>query len=401
MSDPTGMTLRDEQTPLVEELRELFLIEHDLAFLNHGSFGAVPRPVFEEYQSIQRQFESSPVEYHGRRFNDLMREARQALATYVGADPLDLVFVTNATVAMNTVAHSMRLGAGDELLTTDHEYGAVDRMWRMLAARQGFTIRRVEIPVPIPSNSEEIVRILADGMTDRTRLLSISHITSPTALHLPIEQVCAEARSRGIRTLVDGAHAIGQITLDVPGIGADFYTSNLHKWLCAPKGSAFLWVRRELQESIDPIVASWGLEPLKEYDSDFIARHEYRGTREIAPSLATAAALRFFDDYRWDLVRQRCRRLVSEVRNRIVDTFGWQPLDSPQDREPLQMVAFILPDEIDAFALKDALFENDRVEVPVFDWNDHQTLRVSVQGYNGRRDIDRLIDSLERHLPSA
>ena len=379
-------------------MKDLFLLDPTIAFLNHGSFGATPRAVFEEYQRIQRQFELNPVEYHGRRYNELMREAREALGRYVGADPLDLVFVTNATVAMNIVARSLELGPGDVLLTTDHEYGACDRMWELLRRERGFAIDRVEIPVPVTTH-DDIVDRITSRFSDHTKALFISHITSPTAVRFPVERICSEARSRGIITIIDGAHAVGQIPLDLGALGADFYTSNLHKWLCAPKGSAFLHARRELQPTLKPLIASWGVDPIVDYDSTFIAHHEYRGTREIAAPLSTAAAIAFQKEHDWEEVRHRCFEIVREARPLIAGRFGFEPIIPLEVPDPenwyTQMSAFLLPEGIDAFAMKDRLYDEHRVEIPVFGWNGRSTIRLSVQGYNTWGDIERLVDALD------
>ncbi len=385
-------------------LRDLFLLDPEITYLNHGSFGATPRPVFDRYQEIQREFESRPVYYHARQFNDVMRGARQVLGDYVNADPLDLVYVTNVTVAVNIVARSLKLGAGDELLTTDHEYGACDYTWEQQRRAHGFEVKRVTLPVPVSSKEEIIERVVA-GMNDRTRVLFISHITSPTAITLPIVEICRAARERGIITVVDGAHAIGQIPLDLRAIDPDYYTSNLHKWLCAPKGSAFFYARRDMQERIEPLVTSWGYEPVKEYDSRFIAHHEYRGTREIAAPLSTEAAITFQREHDWEGVRRSCHSLLQEYRPLLAERFGWEPLVSlgVEETEPwfTQMAAFLLPEEIDAFAMKERLYDEERIEIPVFAWNGRETIRVSMQGYNDRDDLERLIEGLDRVLYGA
>lgn len=386
------------------ELRKLFLLDPEIAFLNHGSFGAVPGPVFERYQEIQREFESNPVLYHGRRFNELMRGAREELGRYVNADPLDLVFVTNATVGVNIVTRSLKLDETCVVLTTDHEYGACDRMWEQLRRESRFTIERVVLPVPVISHEDVVQRIVA-GFRPETSVLFISHITSPTALTLPIAEICREARSRGIITVVDGAHAIGQIPLDLQEIDPDYYTSNLHKWLCAPKGSAFLYARRDMQERLEPLVTSWGYEPVSEYDSRFIGHHEYRGTREVAAALTTKAAVEFQEEYNWPERRKEAHALVLKAREQLADRFGFEPivpLDTPDPSAWLaQMSSHLLPETLDGFAFKERLYDEHRVEIPVFDWNGRQTLRLSVQAYNTDGEIDRLMAAIEVVMPEA
>ncbi len=328
-----------------------------------------------------------------------MRTDRTDLAGFVNADPLDLVFTTNATVAMNIVARSIDLSANDEILTTDHEYGACDRMWGLLEEAHGFSTRRISLPLPLPTD-DEIVEAIVGGMNDRTRLLFISHITSPTAVILPVERLCKAARERGILTVVDGAHAIGHVPLDLHEMEVDFYTSNLHKWLCAPKGSAFLFARREVQHLLRPLVTSWGGNPVRDYDSPFIAQHEYRGTREIAPALATGAAIAFRQKYRWDDVARRCHTTLDEVGRTITDMFGWKAITSSGNPNAphLQMLSFILPSEIDGAALHSYLATEQKVEIPVVDFNGIQTIRVSVQGYNTSEDFERLYGGIRSWL---
>jgi isopenicillin-N epimerase len=209
-------------------LRELFLIKPDIVFLNHGSFGACPRPVFEEYQRRQLELEQQPVEFLGRRFNALMRAAREPLAAYLHTAADTLVYVPNSTTAINVVARSLRLGPGDEILSTDHEYGAMDRTWRFLCEKSGAAYRTSAIPVPL-AGADDFVETLWAGVTPRTRVIFLSQITSPTALIFPVEVVCRRAREAGILTIIDGAHAVGQIPLALDELGADFYTSNCHK----------------------------------------------------------------------------------------------------------------------------------------------------------------------------
>ena len=210
--------------------KDLFMLNPDIAFLNHGSFGAAPKPVFEKYQWWQRELERQPVEFLGsqRRFNSLMREARTALAAYVHCGADDLVYVPNATTGMNIVARSLHLQAGDEILTTDHEYGALDRTWRFLCKTSGAVYKHQPIPLPVTTHADFVDRFWS-GVTPRTKVVYLSHITSPTALTFPIKEICRRACAAGILSVIDGAHAVGQIPLDMDTLGADFYASNCHK----------------------------------------------------------------------------------------------------------------------------------------------------------------------------
>jgi isopenicillin-N epimerase len=208
-------------------LKEYFLLDPEIVFLNHGSFGATPKPVFEEYQRWQRELENQPVEFLGRRHDPLMAESRAALAGYVGTRADSLVYTQNATIALNIVAHSLKLGSGDEVLSTNHEYGALDRTWRFLAREHGFAYINQPISVPILSK-ERIVEEFWCGVTPRTRVIFLSHLSSPTAIIFPVEEIIQRAHQAGMITLIDGAHTPGQIQLDLDALGADFYGGNLH-----------------------------------------------------------------------------------------------------------------------------------------------------------------------------
>ena len=377
----------------MNELRQLFLLDPHITFLNHGSFGATPNPVFEEYQRWQRELELKPVEFLDRRFPERMAASRTALATYLGAQRDDLVYVTNATVGVNIVARSLALGPGDEVLTTDHEYGACDRTWKFLTGKQGFAYIKQPLPVPIATQGA-FVEQLWRGVTSRTRVIFLSHITSPTAIIFPVTEVCRRAREQGILTVIDGAHAPGQIPLDLETIGADFYTGNLHKWLCAPKGAGFLYAKPEKQNLLEPLVVSWGYESEKPGPSRFVDHHEWWGTRDIAAFLSVPAAIEFQREHDWDKVRADCHALAIETEDSIRGVTG-MPSQYSDDSWYAQMIAVQLPSETDIKTLKISLYDDYQIEVPLVEWNGKKLIRVSLQGYNSHNDIDHLLASLD------
>jgi isopenicillin-N epimerase len=324
-----------------------------------------------------------------------MDAARARLAAYVGADPGDLVFVPNASTGINMAARSLRLEPGDEVLTSDHEYGALDLTWEHVCRRSG--ARYVRQPVPVPLGSpEEVVEAVWAGRSERTRVLFLSHITSSTAVRLPVEELCRRARENGILAVVDGAHAPGQIALDVAAVGADAYAGNCHKWLCAPKGSGFLWARPEHQRWIEPGIVSWGFEP----DQPFAARSHWQGTRDPAAFLAVPAAIDFQREQGWDRVRARCRDVVHWGRQTISERIGVEPLT--RDPQPWleQMVSLPLP-PCDPQDVRLRLRHEHRIEVPVNAWNGVPLLRVSIQGYNAAADVEALADALPAVLRTA
>ena len=258
------------------DLRAEFLLDPSVTFLNHGSFGACPRAVFERYQAWQLEVERQPVHFLARRLETLLEDARATLGAYVGADPDDLVFVPNATAGINIAAWPLGLGPGDEVLSTDLEYGALDLAWEHVCRDLGARYVRTPIPLPIAS-ADEVAETIWAGIGPRTRVLFLSHHTSSTALTLPVKELCRRARERGIRTVIDGAHVPGHLPLNLRALDPDYYAGNCHKWLCAPKGAGFLYVRRELQPDVHPLVISWGYEG---DDPSFLSRHEKQGTRD-------------------------------------------------------------------------------------------------------------------------
>ncbi len=377
-------------------LRRHFQLDPSVTYLNHGSFGATPRPVFREYQRWQRELERQPVEFLGRRHNDLMRSARTALAVYLGTRAENVVFTQNATIALNIAARSLELGRGDEVLSTDHEYGALDRTWRFLAKERGFVYVNQPIPVPLTSE-EQFVEALWRGVTPRTRVIFLSHITSPTAVIFPIKGIIERARAAGILTVVDGAHAPGQIPLALDSLGADFYGGNLHKWLCAPKGAGFLYARPESQHLLKPLVVSWGYESEMPSGSQFIDHHEWWGTRDLAAFLSVPAAIEFQEKHDWNKVRAACHKLAREVQRRVCNLTALPSLHA-DDSWFGQMVSAPLPADADIVVLKARLYDEYHIEVPLFEWNKQKLIRVSFQGYNARRDVNALVSALQKEL---
>ncbi|MCB8950643.1 MAG: aminotransferase class V-fold PLP-dependent enzyme [Ardenticatenales bacterium] len=380
-------------------LKEKFLLDPNVVFLNHGSFGATPRPVFEAYHEWQRRLEWQPVQFLGTDLAQYLAEARAALAAYVKADPANLAYVPNATFGVNVVARSLPLGPGDAVLTTDHEYGACDNAWRFLSQERGFeyVVRSVEMPASTPT---AIIDQLWQGVTPRTKVIFLSHITSPTALCLPVAEICARARAANILTVVDGAHALGQIPLDMATLGADFYTSNGHKWLCSPKGSAFLYAHPQVQHLLQPLVISWGWGPAKTFTfgSDFLDYLQWLGTDDVSAYLSVPAAIDFQAEHDWPTVRQVCHALVRQALDRINALTGLPPMYPHDAGFYHQMGIAALPHQADLPAFKNALLQRHRIEIPCIQWRDRQFIRISIQGYNGQSDVDALLHALKQEL---
>ena len=378
-------------------MRELFLLDPGLTFLNHGSFGACPREVFEAQRRWQLEMERNPVAFLGRRSAGLLREARSTLGAALGASGEHLVFVPNSTTGVNIVAQSFPLAAGDEVLATDLEYGACDAAWEHVCAKRGAHYRRVEIPLPY--ERDDVVERLLAAATPRTRLIFASHVTSTTALILPVAQLCRAARERGIATLIDGAHAPGQIELDIDRIGADFYAGNCHKWLCAPKGSGFLHARPEHHALLEPTVISWGYAVDAGGHAGFDAylgqslferRMQWQGTRDIAAWLAVPHALKFQARHDWATVRVRCHELARHALRTLTERHGLAPI--ARDADWAQMVAIPVPAQVPD-TLRKRLYGESGIEIPVTSHAGQVFLRLSVQGYNTPEDVERLLSA--------
>jgi isopenicillin-N epimerase len=361
-------------------MREGFLLDPDVAHLNHGSFGACPIPVFEEYQAIQLELEREPTDFLTRRLVEwfwdeggsgpgLLPDARAAIAAFVGASADDLVFVPNATSGLNPVIRSLELAPGDEVLTTAHEYGAIVRTWQFAGAR---------LVVCEPDE-------LAERIGPATRAVFLSHVTSPTGLVLDVETVCAAARAAGVLSIVDGAHAPGHIPLDLGALDADVYAGNCHKWLCAPKGSGFLWVRPEHQTWVEPLVVSWGYHE----EADFGERHGWQGTRDPAAYLAVPKAIEVHATFD----AERSRSLADLAEERLA-SLGLRRI--PGEPAPFMRAVELPPG--DSRELWRRLYDDFRVEVPVYEWESRRILRVSIGPYNDESDVDRLVAALERLL---
>jgi isopenicillin-N epimerase len=376
-----------------------FLARRNIAFLNHGSFGARARPVFEAYQRWQGELESQPVEFLSRRLSGLLAEARAQLAAYIGTHANNIVFVPNATHGMNIIARSLELQPGDEVLGTDHEYGAVERTWRFICEQRGARYRSHPISLPVTS-PEALIDELWEGVSDHTRLLVVSHITSPTALIFPVADICRRAAQQGILTAIDGAHAPGQVDLDLDRLGADFYVGNCHKWLCAPVGAGFLYARPDRQPLLQPLVVSWGWQARKPGPSPFLDYFEWIGTDDPAAFLSVPAAIAFQEQHDWPTVRAACHGLAAEARDRIHGLTGLPYIcpDSPEWWGQMCSVPLPICNVAAGETLQRRLWEEYQIEVPIVEWRDRFFVRVSIQAYNSHRDVDQLLKGLAHLL---
>ena len=388
------------QTALSLPLPEIaadFMLRDDVAFLNHGSFGACPRPVFEVYQQWQRKLEEQPVDFLGRQIRDLLAQARERLGQFVGTAGQNLVFVPNVTHGINFVAHSLKLGAGDEVLSPNQEYGAVEGIWEFVCGKRGASYVRQPIPLPV-SDPEAVVAQIWAGVTERTKVISLSHITSPTALIWPVAQICQKARAAGILTVIDGAHAVGQLDLDLEALGVDYYAGNCHKWLSSPKGAGFLYAHPDHQTVLEPLVVNWGWKNRHEQTSPLIDYYTWLGTDDPASYLAVPAAIDYQLERDWGRVRLACHALAGQIRAEIQALSGLPHICPDSTDWWMQMCAVPLPPNTPENAAQ-RLWEEFKVEVPIgLRVENRMYARISIQAYNTPEHTDRLLRGLKALL---
>ncbi|HEY1955816.1 MAG TPA: aminotransferase class V-fold PLP-dependent enzyme [Polyangiaceae bacterium] len=382
-------------------MKEHWSIDPSIVFLNHGSFGATPRSVQALQSDLRARIERNPMQFFLRDLEGMLDETRAALGAFVSASPNDLVFVPNATTGVNAVLRSLRFEPGDELLTTDHEYNACKNVLEFAAARDGARVVVAKVPFPLASE-DEVVSAIAAATTARTRILLVDHVTSPTGLVFPIARIAAAMAERGVEVLVDGAHAPGMIDLSIASLAphVSYYTANCHKWLCTPKGAAFLWVRKDKQAKIRPHVISHGANTARADRSRFVLEFDWPGTTDPTPALCIPASIDFLRGLAPDF-RARNRALALEARKILCDALG-VPLPAPESMIG-SLAAVPLPDGSasarDALAmdpLQAALFEKHRIEVPITTWPapPKRLVRISAQLYNTRNEYELLARAL-------
>jgi isopenicillin-N epimerase len=412
------------------ELAAHWALDPDITFLNHGSFGACPREVLEAQRRWRDRLEAQPVQFLARDLNGLLADARRALGDFVGADPDDLAFVVNATAAVNAILRSVQLEPGDELLATDHEYNATLNVLRHVAERDGLRVVIARIPFPVPSD-DVVVDAILGAVTARTRLALVSHVTSPTAVVFPVERIVRELAARGVATLVDGAHAPGMLPLDLDRIGAAWYVGNLHKWVCAPKGSAFLHARRERQRGLRPPTISHGANQDLGGDGGpggttrYRAEFDWQGTLDPSPWLAVPDALGFVGGLLpggWPEVMARNHELAVRSRAVLAPALLVDGGTSTPDAMIGSMAALALPESgplaahgsgsspLDTDPLQARLVRDYRIEVPIYPWpvpaaesaeRPRRLIRISAALHNDPDDADRLASALADIAASA
>ena len=372
-------------------MKNLFLLDPGITYLNHGSFGACPISVFNDYQSWQKKLEQQPVQFITKHLWRHLEEARKKLGKFLNCHGDDILLFPNPTTAINNVIDNLNLNKDDEVLMTQHEYGALVRAWSR-SSKNNFAIVQQSVNVPVDSKKNFIKQFLS-GITVNTKVLFISQITSQTGLIFPVKEICEYARKKGIITIVDGAHVPGHIELNISNIDCDFYTGTCHKWLCAPKGSSFLYVKKSFQDSLKPQVMSWGEEGDDPGPSQFQMDFQWQGTKDMSSFLSIPSAIHFIESNNWKDNHKLSKELILETSDDLKNLFGTDPLFKSEDWVG-QMVSHPLPLTAPE-NLKEILWEKFLIEVPVFEWKKQKYIRVSAHFYNDKNDMKILINALK------
>jgi len=374
-------------------LRNQFLLRPDITYLNFGAFGSCPKPVFQQYQQLQLELEQEPSYFMNVAGPQYLKESKKSLAEYLNAHEDDLVYVSNPSFAANIVAKNFPLKQNDEVLATNIEYGACDLTWEYYCKKSGAVYKRQNIQLPIESK-ESFVQNFLSGLTDRTRLIFISHITSSTGLRLPVEEISSIAKEKNIPVFIDGAHAPGQIPVDLSLLDVDFYTGTCHKWMMTPKGCSFLYVKKEWQNSLEPLAVSWGYNAIRPSHSQFLDYHQIQGTRDYTAFLTVPHAINFIKENNWEEVSSRYQQMTQTNAPELCSHLNTKPI-APISNE---FVAQLYSAEVktkEPEKLHNYLYEKHKIQIPVMYQNGKTYLRYSLNAFNEQSDLDKLFDAIK------
>lgn len=380
-------------------LKTQFLINPNITFLNFGSFGACPKPIFEDYQKWQLELETEPVQFITVNGYKYLKQAREALGSYIHCDADDVVFTMNPSYAINIIAKSIDLKPGDEILTTDLEYGAMDKTWNFYCQQKNAKYIRQHISLPL-TNKELFIEEFFKGLTPNTKAIFISQITSSTALILPVKEICDIAKQKGLLTIVDGAHVPAHIPLNLQELKADIYTGACHKWMMTAKGCSFLYVKKEFQKLYAPLIISWGFDSAMPSHSQFLDYHQLQGTRDFSAFLTVPKAIEFMKAHHWEEQTAMCRKLVKDNALRFCELLGTKPLCPLTDEFLGQMFSIPIHTK-EPETLQRDLFEAYKIEIPVMRHGNDVYLRYSIQVFNSQKDLDALYDALKEIIANT
>tara|TARA_B100001250_G_scaffold282372_1_gene244594 strand:- start:2386 stop:3513 length:1128 start_codon:yes stop_codon:yes gene_type:complete len=371
-------------------MKKYFLLDSNITFLNHGSFGACPKVVFNNYQYWQRELEIQPVKFFTKVLYEKLEYSRKKLSNFIGCDHDELIFFQNPTTAVSNIIANLDLQSGDEVLMSSHEYGALVRSWTEWGIKKNIKIVQQEVELPLTTENKFIENIWR-GITPKTKVVFLSHITSATGLIFPLEKIISLAKEKGIMTIIDGAHAPAHIPLNIHKINCDFYTGALHKWLCGPKGASFLYVKKKHQHWVKPLIYSWGKEGDDPGPSEFLQDFQWQGTRDMAAFLSIPSAIEFYYSY-LEKNLKLCRENIKYAFKNLGLTLNTEPISNGGDWIG-QMVSHPLPESA-PLDLKEILYHHYKIEIPIFKWGDRMFIRVSMQIYNEKKEVDLLLSAL-------
>ena len=371
-------------------MKKYFLLDSNITFLNHGSFGACPKVVFNNYQYWQRELEIQPVKFFTKVLYEKLEYSRKKLSNFIGCDHDELIFFQNPTTAVSNIIANLDLQSGDEVLMSSHEYGALVRSWSEWGIKKNIKIVQQEVELPLTTENKFIENIWR-GITPKTKVIFLSHITSATGLIFPVEKIISLAKEKGIMTIIDGAHVPAHIPLNIHKINCDFYTGALHKWLCGPKGASFLYVKKKHQHWVKPLIYSWGKEGDDPGPSEFLQDFQWQGTRDMAAFLSIPSAIEFYYSY-LEKNLKLCRENIKYAFKNLGLTLKTEPISNGGDWIG-QMVSHPLPKSA-PLDLKEILYNQHKIEIPIFKWGDCMFIRVSMQIYNEKKEVDLLLSAL-------
>ena len=374
-----------------KKYRPLFSLDPDVIYLNHGSFGACPKIIFDSLISFQKKLEYEPVKFLDEHLYEYLKESRKSLSEYINCDRDDVAFFPNPSTALNTLIRSLDLNKGDQILTTNHEYGALDRTWNFISKKKGCEYVKIDIEVPF-NDKQNFIDKFKQAINENTKVIFLSHITSPTALIFPVEEIIALAKKNNIITIIDGAHVPGHIELDIKKLDPDFYCGACHKWMCSPKGVAFLYVKKEFQKIMEPLVVSWGYEAENPSSSQYLDYMQWQGTNDMSAYLTVPETINFLKENNWKENARNCRELNLWAKDLICQELNTYSLSSDEFLGQMTTIAF---DFNDTISDKKEFYNKYKIQIPFIKWNNKTYFRLSFQVYNSKDDIYNLISSLK------
>ena len=375
----------------MNQFKENFFLQDGITYLNHGSFGACPKMIFDNYQDWQLKLEKQPVKFFSDEVYNALEHSRIALSQFLGCDQDEILFFQNPTTAISNIIYNLNLKSGDEILMTDHEYGALVRAWNVWGKKNNIHIKTAKIAIPLCSD-DEFVGDFCSQISPKTKVIFLSQITSPTGLILPINKIIEFAKEKNILTIVDGAHVPGHINLNIHDLGCDFYTGALHKWMCGPKGASFLFVKKKHQHWIKPLIYSWGKNGDDPGPSEFLQDFQWQGTRDMSAFLTIPKILDFFKNTLKDS-QTKSKKLIQISHQKFKDILGTDSISNGKQFIG-HMVSHPLPKNTNQ-DIKNILWNNYCIEIPIFKWEDLRLIRLSIHIYNDQNDIDSLMGALK------